>query len=354
MQQHQQQHPALTIAIPTYNEADHIERVITGFLQTTYPQLLEILVVDGGSTDGTQQIVEQVAQVDPRVRLLHNPRKIQSAALNIAIEQAKGEIFLRADGHSIYAPDYIEQSVKTLQKTNALNVGGAQRFIAENTFQAGIALTTKSFLGTGRAKYRNSNYDGYAETVFLGCFWKKDLLAISGYCEESITNEDSELNLRLQKKKKDAIYVSSSIKVWYYPRKNWIGLFKQYVKYGRGRLRTVSEHPSAPLRARLPFWVVSTGLTLSILDMLILRGKLQTKKLALVGLAIPFFEGLRVTWKSRNTFATEIWRGSQDEIPSLTQRWFWCSIALLTMPIAHFSGYAYQMFRRKILGIKGW
>jgi glycosyltransferase involved in cell wall biosynthesis len=320
-------------------------------------------VVDGGSTDGTQQIVEQVAQADSRVQLLHNPRKIQSAALNIAIEQAKGDILLRADAHADYAPDYIEQCVKTILETDALNVGGAQRFVATTPFQAGVALAAQSFFGNGGAKYRNPNYNGYAETVYLGCFKIQALRDIQGFEEEAITNQDSELNERLITYWKEqqnastnhrAIYISSSIKVWYYPRKTWKGLFKQYVKYGRGRLRTVSEHPSAPLRARLPFLIISTGLALSILDIFLLRGKLKTKKLALVGLAIPFFEGLRVTWKNRNTFATEIWRGSQDEIPSLTQRWFWCSIALLTMPIAHFAGYAYQMFRRKILGIKGW
>jgi len=49
--------PTVTIAIPAYNEAAHIESVITGFLNQQYPGLVEILIADGGSTDGTQDIV---------------------------------------------------------------------------------------------------------------------------------------------------------------------------------------------------------------------------------------------------------------------------------------------------------
>ncbi|MFM5942130.1 MAG: glycosyltransferase family 2 protein, partial [Dolichospermum sp.] len=105
---------------------------------------------------------------------------------------------MRLDAHCEYAPDYLEQSVEALLKSGAMNAGGAQCFVAKNSFQAGVALATKSFLGSGGAKYRNPNYDGYADTVFLGCFWRKDLLEMSGY--SVARNEDAELNLRLIEK----------------------------------------------------------------------------------------------------------------------------------------------------------
>ncbi len=165
---------------------------------------MAVVQTDGGSTDGTQEIVKQLTIEDSRVKLIHNPQKIQSAALNLILKECKGDIFLRVDAHSDYAPDYIEKCVETLLESKALNVGGAQRFAAKTSFQAGIALSSKSILGSGGAKYRDSEYNGYAETVYLGCFWKKALLAVSGYSIQATANEDAELNLKLKQYALDA------------------------------------------------------------------------------------------------------------------------------------------------------
>ncbi|MEO1465195.1 MAG: glycosyltransferase [Cyanobacteria bacterium J06633_1] len=173
--------PSVSIIIPTYNEIDNIEAVVNKFLASKYPHLLEIIIVDGASTDGTSDKVRHLSQIYPKIKLLENPRRIQSAALNIALEACEGDIFLRADAHCNYAPDYVEQCVMALQKSQAANVGGAQRFVAANTFQAGVSLASRSLLGSGGAKYRNPNYDGYAETVFLGCFWRRSLAEVGGY-----------------------------------------------------------------------------------------------------------------------------------------------------------------------------
>ena len=87
-------HTKLTVAIPTYNEVANIERVVRGFLSTGYPNLIEVLVADGGSTDGTQDIVKNLALEDSRVKLIHNPLKVQSAGLNLILEECNGDIFL--------------------------------------------------------------------------------------------------------------------------------------------------------------------------------------------------------------------------------------------------------------------
>ena len=183
--------PTLTVAIPVYNEAANIERIVREFLSTAYPNLIEVFVADGGSTDGTQDIVKNVALEDARVKLLHNPLKVQSGGLNLILQESTGDIFLRADAHSDYAPDYIERCVEALLLSESLNVGGAQRFAAKTAFQAGIALSSKSILGSGGAKYRDPNYDGYAETVYLGCFWKKSLVEVSCYSTQAIANGSS-------------------------------------------------------------------------------------------------------------------------------------------------------------------
>ncbi|MGD1874120.1 MAG: glycosyltransferase family 2 protein [Mastigocoleus sp.] len=343
-------YPSLSIAIPTYNESVHIEKLIRDFLSTKYQNLIEIFVADGGSTDGTQDIVQKLSTEDPRVKLIHNPEKIQSAGLNLIIKESTGDIFLRADAHSDYASDYIEKCVEALLKSKALNVGGAQRFVAKNAFQSGIALATKSLLGSGGAKYRNPNYHGYADTVYLGCFWRKVLVDIGGFDTILINNEDAELNQKLLTKSHQAIYISSDIKVWYYPRKNWKSLFIQYLKYGRGRYLTATKHrQQLQIRGKLPFLVLSVIFSMMLIDLIVPQMGLPMEKVIIIGLLIPFLESFRVTCKFADNLNTEIWQGSEDSLPSYLSVWFFCGLSLLTMPFAHFCGYTYQMLKRKLI-----
>jgi succinoglycan biosynthesis protein ExoA len=368
-------YPTISLAIPAYNESAHIEKLIRNFLSTKYPNLIEIFIADGGSTDGTQEIVNKLSLEDSRVKLLHNPLKLQSAGLNLILQECTGDIFLRADAHSDYAPDYIEKCVEALLQSKALNVGGAQRFVAKTSFQAGVALASKSILGNGGAKYRNPEYNGCAETVYLGCFWRQPLLQLSGYDVDATPNEDSEMNLRIKEYfdpsqitnqdaelnqrliccQNNAIYISSDIKVWYYPRKTWKSLWIQYLKYGRGRYRTSSKHKNnSQLRGKLPFLVISAIIFMSAIDLLFANINLHILELIPITLLLPFLESLRVNWKYRNKFKEEIWRGDEEKIPSWLSLWVFCGVTLITMPIAHFSGYGYQLFRHRVLRVDGW
>ena len=154
-------------------------------------------MVDGGSKDQTKEIVVDWGRRDPRIRLLDNPKKFQSYAFNIAMDATQAELFVRADALSIFAEDYVECCVAELIRTKALNVGGAQRFVADGLVQAGVALAAHSRFGSGGAKYRDKNYDGFAKMVFLGCFCHSAIQAFGGYQLESMVIEDSELNLLL-------------------------------------------------------------------------------------------------------------------------------------------------------------
>ncbi|MCC0179337.1 glycosyltransferase family 2 protein [Waterburya agarophytonicola K14] len=346
--------PSVSIIIPAYNEEKNIETVIGGFLASGYSNILEILVVDGNSTDSTAAKVADLSCLYSKVKLLHNPFRIQSAALNIGLEACQGDIFLRADAHCHYAPDYVEKCIHTLLTTKAINVGGAQRFVAEDKFQAGVALAANSLLGNGGAKYRNPQYNGYVDTVFLGCMWSKTLINLRGYSNQ-ITNEDAELNQRLLEKDSEAIYVSSDIKVWYYPRRTWLSLWIQYFKYGRGRFLTTIKHTkNIQLRGKLPFLFVSCMIIWFGLDLFLFQINLYAKELFLLGLVAVFTESLRVNLKLNGNFAKEVWRGNGKSPPSLFSRWLMCGIVIMTLPVAHFSGYAYQLFRNKFLKISDW
>ncbi|HAW81900.1 MAG TPA: glycosyltransferase family 2 protein, partial [Balneola sp.] len=109
--------PTVTIAIPVLNEEKYIEDVLNSFLNSTYSNIIEILIADGGSIDKTVSLVTEFSKKDSRIKLIDNPEKYQSYALNKMIDKAEGEIFLRADSHCRYASDYVEQCVNCITKT---------------------------------------------------------------------------------------------------------------------------------------------------------------------------------------------------------------------------------------------
>lgn len=343
--------PSVTIAIPTFNEEANIDHVLQIFLNTKYSGQVTIVVADGNSEDNTRKIVSEITKYDSRVKLIENPQRIQSAALNIILRQFDSDVFLRADAHSDYASDYIERCIEALLESNATDAGGAQRFVAETPFQAGIALATKTFFGSGGAKYRDPDYSGYADTVFLGCFWRKKLLEIGGF--RVARNEDAELNLRLVHENPEAVYVSSKIKVWYYPRKTWKRLWLQYVKRARGRCLTHARHPDKfHLRSRIPLLFIPGLLALFWITKLIYELQMGLIPYILCWSIIlyPVFEALRVTLTTRQDFKQEVWRGHPEHIPSMAVRFILCLIAMLTMPLAYNYGYLYHLFQMKIIG----
>ncbi len=345
--------PGVTVGIPALNEEDHIERVVSGFLDTEYPNLVEVLVADGGSTDRTREIVNELSQKDPRVKLIENPERFQSYALNRMIEQAQGEIFLRADGHCLYQDDYLKKNIEVFLETGAKNVGGAQRYVAANAVQAGTALAVKSFLGNGGAKYMDDTYEGYADTVFLGCFWTEDLREIGGFNTKNITNQDSELNLRLIENFGESVYVSPEIKSWYYPRDSFTKLFKQYFRYGRGRFLTKVLHPkSSPIRGLTPFLFIFSLVIYLIADLLTQTNLYFPYVAGFLG-AIVLVESLRVGLSSHKEFKKENWTGEKKS-PGILSLWWHTSFSVVVMQVGHFSGFLYQFLRKAFLRVKGW
>lgn len=348
-----QKQPEITIGIPVLNEEEHIGRVVKGFLSSSYPNIKEILIADGGSTDSTKEIIKSISEEDSRVKLIDNPGRFQSFGLNEMIEVAEGEVFLRADGHCIYQDDYVEKTVETLLKEGVRNAGGSQRYVAKNNVQAGISIAVKSLLGNGGAKYMDESYAGFADTVFLGCFWTKDLKKLKGYNTSNITNQDSELNLRLIENFGECIYVSPEVKSWYFPRDSFWTLLKQYFRYGRGRLLTKIKHPEmSPIRGLLPFIFVCFLIFYAFGDLLTPTNYFFTSFLTVL-IAVLLVESLRIVIKTDRKFIEETWKGEKSP-PSKLSRWGNTVISIVLMQIAHFSGFLYQLIRKSVFRVKGW
>jgi glycosyltransferase involved in cell wall biosynthesis len=256
--------PLVTIAIPCFNEERYIEACLEDVFAQDYPaESTEVLVGDGMSTDSTREILRGITARRPdQVRLIDNPQRLQAAAMNAMIREARGEVIIRMDVHARYAPDYVRQCVAVLEETGAANVGGAQRATPKTWFQKALCAALDSPLAVGGARYRNADAEGLVDTVFLGAFRRRIFDQVGGYDSNAITNEDAELNQRILGAG-GKVYLSPKIVVHYFPRDSFEGLAKQYFKYGRGRARTLLKHRSLLTpRPAIPFAMTMGGAAL--------------------------------------------------------------------------------------------
>jgi len=234
--------PAVSVIVPCRNEARDIQSCLGSILAQEPPQGgFEVIVADGMSGDGTQEIIQRISGEEARVRLVDNPERIVSTGLNRAIRSARGEVIVRMDAHTEYAPDYLHRCLEVLEETGADNVGGPARTAPDSYMRKAVAAAYHSRFSVGGARFHDVDYEGPVDTVTYGC-WRKETFAKFGYFdEELVRNQDDEFNLRIIRGG-GKIWQSPKIKSWYRPRASLAALFKQYMQYGYWKVRVIQKH----------------------------------------------------------------------------------------------------------------
>jgi GT2 family glycosyltransferase len=197
--------------------------------------------------------------------MLDNPGRIVSTGLNAAIRAARGDIIIRMDAHTTYAPDYVRQCLAVLEETGADNVGGPMQTTANTFMERAIRAVFHSAHAMGGARSHRTDYEGYVDTVIYGC-WRRDVFARVGYFdEELVRNQDDEHNLRLTRAG-GRIYQSPRIRSWYHVRGSLRALFRQYMQYGYWKTLVVRKHGTpASFRHLVPGILVGALAMLAVL-----------------------------------------------------------------------------------------
>jgi succinoglycan biosynthesis protein ExoA len=233
----------VTVIIPIRNEEDSIHRSLDTVLAQEYPpRRMEILIADGMSNDKTREIIESLTLDHSNVKLLDNPGRIVPTGLNAALQQAKGEIIIRVDGHTIIAPDYVSQCVQTLERTQADNVGGRMNATGKNTFGKAVALATSTPFGVGGGRFHYSDQEEWVDTVYMGAWPRKVFEKIGLFDEELVRDQDDEFNYRLRAAG-GRILLNPDIKSEYTVRSTPRSLWRQYFQYGFWKVRVLQKHP---------------------------------------------------------------------------------------------------------------
>lgn len=236
--------PFVSVIMPVRNETAYIQRSLTAVLAQDYPaDLLEVIVADGMSLDGTREMV-QALQIDHHnVRLIDNPKRIASTALNLATAAARGDIIVRVDGHCEIAPDYVSNCVRHLLNDEAEGVGGSVQTVGETDTARAIAAAMSSPFGVGGSAFRTTKGGTMlTDTIPFPAYLRKVVEAAGPYDETLVRDQDDEYNYRIRKLG-GRLLLAADVNSRYYSRAGLASLWVQYFGYGFWKARVLWRHP---------------------------------------------------------------------------------------------------------------
>lgn len=225
----------VSVIIPCRNEESFIGNVLDDIIKQDYPlDYLEVLVIDGMSTDMTANIVLKYQKEHTSIRLIENPEKIVPTALNRGIKDSKGSVIVRLDAHCRYPSNYLSYLVSNLIKLNAGNVGVAvvSKPKSDKIKSIAIAACMASPFGIGNSAFRTGvKTVQKTDTVPFGCFKKAVFDEIGLFDTELIRNQDDEFNARMIKNGFD-IYILPDLSITYYTRETIAQTANMFYYYG--------------------------------------------------------------------------------------------------------------------------
>jgi len=280
---------SFSVVIPTYNEKDYLPFCLESIINQNYDRdLVEIVVVDGQSTDGTLAVIEEYQSKHSDIKYFENVKKKTPNALNIGIKNSTGEVIIILGAHATLDKDFLYFNNKYMNEHNVKVSGGTQHNVGKSFIQKAIGFAMELPFAIASAPYRWSKKEQFVDTVVYAAY-KRELFEEIGFFEDKFSiSEDAEINWRIRQAGYK-IFFSPKIKSYYYPRKSILKFIKQIFRYGILRVNVVKKHFDAIRFFHLipPIFV----LTIILMIILVLTGNLKIE-IPLIVLAVYFLTSI--------------------------------------------------------------
>jgi glycosyltransferase involved in cell wall biosynthesis len=250
--------PPISVILAVRNEQEQLDRCLRSIAEQDYPDdRVEILVIDGMSSDRTPEIIESWRKADSRVRVFSNEKKIVPAGMNIGLQEARYDLVLWLSGHALLKPDHLRKSVLTMQEIGAAAVGGVLETVGVSATGRINAAVLSSRFGVGAAPHRVAARSGWVPAVTMALYRKKAITAAGGFNETLPRNQDNDLHYRMNRIGLKS-YLDVGIRPTYLCRQTLFGLLRQ--AWGNGFwniMLTRMGHSGLSLRHFVPLLFVA-------------------------------------------------------------------------------------------------
>jgi glycosyltransferase involved in cell wall biosynthesis len=276
--------PLVTVVVPARNEEQAIDACLRS-IRAQDATNLEILVVDGASTDRTVEVVERHSREDPRVRVIDNPDRIIPAGLNRALREARGDFLVRVDAHAAVPPEYVRLAVDRLRSGRWGGVGGRKDGVGTTMEGMAIARAMASPFGVGNSTYHYGTTAVPVDHIPFGAYPTHLARELGGWDERLVVNQDFEFDYRVRAAGFELLF-DPELRIAWESRQSLLELFRQYRRYGRGKVRVAALHP----RSLAPRHLAAPALVAWVTALFVTRGRAR-RVVALAG-GVPYLTAL--------------------------------------------------------------
>ena len=226
----------LSICIIAYNEESFLPRLLEDIKSQEYPhEYTEVVLIDGMSQDKTKAIMEAFKAEDNgfyNVQVLDNPKRIQAAGWNVAVDNFTGDVLSRIDAHTHIPSDFSRKVMADIEQGENV-VGGKRPCLVESDSKwAKMLLSTENALfGSSINSSRRSETKTYINTMFHASYRREVFEKVGHFNEKLIRTEDNEMHYRIREAGYKLLY-DPEIVSYQYARSSLKRMIKQ--KFGNG------------------------------------------------------------------------------------------------------------------------
>ncbi len=288
---------SFSFIIPVYNRPEEIRELLESFLLQTYEESFEIVVIEDGSVQKSDQVI---AAYKGRLSITYlvKPNTGPGDSRNYGMKRAKGTYFIVLDSDCILPPTYLKVVSNALQEKYVDCYGGPDAAHASfSKIQKAINYVMTAFLTTGGIRGKKDAVDKFQPRSFNMGISKKAFEATSGFGNIH-PGEDPDLTIRLWAKGYETCLIEDAF-VYHKRRIDWNKFFIQVHKFGMVRPILNKWHPQT---AKITYWfptVFCLGFLLAVALVFLVKTPYGYLLLAVYGwyLGLLFLDSL---WKNKS------------------------------------------------------